>query len=416
MIPALMILLAVLDLTFAGFRAAAGRNGLIEKRAYYARSMVAGALAGVGFSAVMALVTFAALRPSPSPGVLYNDLVGVGLRMALVFGAYAALVLLALFVYVLARHELRTLATVAILGPFTMARPWMVVVAAIYGLWPVRSPLVIGLTLASCLGVLALGRVLDMAYSDASAHARERPLPPWQRAIELGRPFVLLGLFLVLTYGFGWLAAPLALVVVFAFAILVHDLIHNALYLPPPWSGVVLSLFAQFLIKSGHALRTTHVAHHQRCLRDDDEEGRIVHLPVWRLVLTGPWLAVRARWVAFRDGGRSRAAQALETTLNLAIFGALVYASLLGSKAAASYLGAVVLVTLTSPIWGAKIPHRLPSDHPWVVWLKARIGRFTPAACSVLFHELHHRSPRVPVALLALHQKAISQLPPSPCP
>jgi fatty acid desaturase len=304
---------------------------------------------------------------------------------------------------------------VAILGPFTLARPWVVLAAALVGVVPSTRPAAIALTLLSCAGVLATGAALDRAYTDADPTTPPPPIPGWQRVLELGRPLLLLFVFLLLTDRFGWYAAPFAPVVVFAFAILVHDLIHNALYLPGAWSRVVLSVFAQFLIKSGHSLRTSHVQHHQKCLRDDDEEGKLVRLPVWRLVLTGPVLALRARWTAFRDGGASRPIQLLETALNGAVFGALVLAAWRGSIAALAYLGAVVLVTLTAPIWGAKIPHSLPGDHPVVVWLKDRVGRFTPAACSVVFHELHHRSPRIPVALLALHREEISARPPSPC-
>ncbi|MBK8259594.1 MAG: fatty acid desaturase [Polyangiaceae bacterium] len=415
MIPALMVAFAVLDLAFAGFRAAAGRDGLIEKRAYYTRAMGEGAGLGLAFSAVMALVTWAVVRRAEDPGALFAELVATGSRMLLVFGGYAVLVLAALIVYTIAKHELRTLATVAILGPFTLIRPWVIACAAAFGLGGPRPLAVSGLTLVSCAGVVVLAMALDAAYGDASPLLYDRPIPPWQRALEVGRPLALLALFLVLTYGFGWRGGPFALVVVFAFAILVHDLIHNALHLPKPWDRVVLSVFAQFLLKSGHALRTTHVRHHQLCLKNDDEEGRLVHASALRLVILGPWLAVRARWVAFREGQGSRAVQVFETAVNLTLSAALVWAAYHGSTAALAYLASVIFVTFTSPIWGAQIPHRLPGNHPIAEWLKRHIGRLTPAACSVLFHELHHRSPRVPVSLLARHQARIAAMPPSPC-
>lgn len=169
MIPALMIAFAVLDLTFAGFRAAAGRDGRINKRVYFARAMLVGAGAGVAFSGVMAIVTWVVLRRAPMPHVLFRELVNVGSRMALFFGGYAALVLVALVVYTLARHEVRTLATVAILGPFTLARPWVIAGAALVGLLPSRAPLAIALTLVSCIGVLATGAALDRAFADTDS-------------------------------------------------------------------------------------------------------------------------------------------------------------------------------------------------------------------------------------------------------
>ncbi len=223
MIPALMIAFAVLDLGFVGFRAAAGRDGRIDKRSYYARAMLAGAAVGVAFSGVMALVTWAVLRRVAAPGALFAELVAIGGRMALVFGGYAALVLGALVVYSLSRHEVRTLATVAILGPFTLARPWVVAVAAVVGLFPSRVPVAIALTLVSCAAELATGAALDGAFADADPGVPRAPVSRWQRAVELGRPPLLLAVFLLLSDGVGWLAAPLAVVVVFAFAILVRD-------------------------------------------------------------------------------------------------------------------------------------------------------------------------------------------------
>lgn len=250
---------------------------------------------------------------------------------------------------------------------------------------------------------------------DAVPAAASTPVSPAQRAIELGRPLLLLAAFLGAARLVGPWAAPLALIWVFAVAILVHDLLHNALHLSKRWSELALAVFALFLIKSGHALRESHLRHHRLCLSDADEEGRVAHHSILRLVLTGPWIALRARFTAFRSGARTRGAQALETALNVASFAALVEAARRGSMAALLYLGAVILVTLTAPIWGAKIPHSLPVGHPVVQWLRLRVGRWTPAASSVLFHELHHRAPRLPVSLLALHRAEIEARPASPC-
>ena len=46
MIPLFLWLLATIDSAFIGFREAAGRNALIDKRAYYRRALVRGALVG----------------------------------------------------------------------------------------------------------------------------------------------------------------------------------------------------------------------------------------------------------------------------------------------------------------------------------------------------------------------------------
>jgi fatty acid desaturase len=250
---------------------------------------------------------------------------------------------------------------------------------------------------------------------DGQEAAIEHRITWGRRAIELGRPALLLAAFVIAARFLGLWAAPLAMITVFAVAILVHDLIHNALRLPKPWSAVALGVAALFLIKSGRALRASHLRHHQLCLSEVDEEGRVAHRSMLRLLVTGPFLALEARFTAFRHDERGRLQQVVESVLNLLTVALLAEGARRGSVAALLYLGAVILVTLSAPIWGAKIPHSLPTDHPLVRWLRDHVGRWTPAASSVVFHELHHRAPRLPVALLAERRAEIEQRPPSPC-
>lgn len=130
MIPAALILFALLDGAFAGFRASAGRDGRIDKRRYHLRAMASGASASVVAIVALAALTLASCATHHDPRAAWAELIAVGGRLVLVYALYSALVLAALAVYLLARHEVRTLATVAILGPFTLARPWVVLGAA----------------------------------------------------------------------------------------------------------------------------------------------------------------------------------------------------------------------------------------------------------------------------------------------
>jgi hypothetical protein len=174
-IAALMVLAAIVDLAFCGYRAAAGRNARIDKTRYYLRALGAGAAVGAAVSLALAAVTLAVLAVDP----IYPELVAIGARMLIVLGAYSALVLSAIAVYVLAEHELRTLATVAILGPFTLIRPAVVAGAALAGIWPSRSPAAIALTVTACAAVLGAGAWLDRRYARTSILG-----PPGERKKE----------------------------------------------------------------------------------------------------------------------------------------------------------------------------------------------------------------------------------------
>jgi hypothetical protein len=164
MIAGWMVLFAVLDGAFAGFRGAAPCNGLIKKRAYYMRALAFGALSAVALCVLLAALTAVVLTGSSTPAQDYETLVEVGRRMLRVFWVYGACVALALLVYLFGSADLRVLSTVSILGPFTLIRPWMVLAALVYGLWGQTNVPVIALTLASAGAVLLLGRVLGVAY------------------------------------------------------------------------------------------------------------------------------------------------------------------------------------------------------------------------------------------------------------
>jgi hypothetical protein len=171
-----MVALAVLDTTLAGFRAAAGRDGRIDKR--YARAMRLGFGAGVGVAALAGLATaVVALRPGGAE--VYADLVRIGLRMLPVFGVFGLMVIAALAVYAASRHEVRTFATVAILGPFTLARPWVIVLATVYGVVGAHSVSAVALTVLASAGVLAAERWLSGVLSKATAwtHPERAPEP-----------------------------------------------------------------------------------------------------------------------------------------------------------------------------------------------------------------------------------------------
>ncbi len=139
MIPVLLVGLALVDVAFAAFRDAAGRDGRIRKRAFYIDAVVRGALLGAALVALLGAVTAAAVALGP-PGT-YDALVGIGGRMVGVYGAYATMVAAALGVYFVGSGDVRAFATVAVLGPFTGLRvPVILAGAAWASLAPTSSP------------------------------------------------------------------------------------------------------------------------------------------------------------------------------------------------------------------------------------------------------------------------------------
>jgi hypothetical protein len=159
-IAAAVSLAAIVDLAFCGYRAAAGRNARIEKTRYYARALAAGAGTGALIALVLLIVTLSVDAIHP----VYTELTAIGARFLVVIAGYVALVGSALATYLLARHEVRTLATVAILGPFTLGRPVVIVGAALVGLGHSASWPAVALTLGACGTVVCGEAWLERRY------------------------------------------------------------------------------------------------------------------------------------------------------------------------------------------------------------------------------------------------------------
>ena len=129
MIPALCGLF-LLDAGFIGFRDAAGREGRIFKwQGYYQRAVLRGVTAGLlalgGVGAVAAVALF--LGPVNTLETWEQALQ----PMLAVYSAYTLAVLSALSLWLVPLVEFRTLASVLVLGPFTLIRPLVVLLGAL---------------------------------------------------------------------------------------------------------------------------------------------------------------------------------------------------------------------------------------------------------------------------------------------
>jgi fatty acid desaturase len=124
-----------------------------------------------------------------------------------------------------------------------------------------------------------------------SEHATDSPkLAPAQLALELARPWVLLAIYVVLAVERRWFfAVPVAAVTCFAAFVQAHDAIHASLRLSKRANDWVLALSALLLLKSGHALRATHLRHHGKCLGEDDPGAAPANWPLWRALVRGPF-------------------------------------------------------------------------------------------------------------------------------
>jgi hypothetical protein len=171
MTPLLLWLLATVDGAFAGYRAAAGRIMLIDKRAWYRQAMLHGAL-GVQVAVAIACLSLGlALALSAEPQALLVDAVAAEERALVVYAPYAGLIALGLTLRAVPSVDVRSATSVVLFGPLTLLRP-LVVLAGGACAAVSASPPVLALIVLVLAMMLAFGPILDRVVSRRATRTR----------------------------------------------------------------------------------------------------------------------------------------------------------------------------------------------------------------------------------------------------
>ncbi|HYW73810.1 MAG TPA: hypothetical protein VE961_22500 [Pyrinomonadaceae bacterium] len=155
-------LLATLDSAFAGYRAAAGRNALIDKQRYYLRAVIFGAIAGQLAVALAAAIIVISLAPAPDRRGLLGDYNLAGGWMLLVYLPYTAAILFAFGLRLIPSVDIRSITSTLVFGPFTLVRPVVAIAGLVCGVLaaPRLATVVVGLIVLTMM--LSLERVLGL--------------------------------------------------------------------------------------------------------------------------------------------------------------------------------------------------------------------------------------------------------------
>ena len=126
-VVALLLALAIFDGMLAGFRAAAGRDGRIDKGSYIRAALLRGMLGGIAAVALDGALAAMLVVTSPDRDATWTAMLGAGTAAIWVFGAFATLTLLSIVLWFSPVHEHRLLSTMIVLGPLTLVRPVVIV-------------------------------------------------------------------------------------------------------------------------------------------------------------------------------------------------------------------------------------------------------------------------------------------------
>lgn len=166
LIALVLAVLVLFDLMLAGFRSAAGREGTIAKDAYFRAAIARGAWFAVAIVGVHVALVALLVVTAPSHGATWHELVASGTVATYVVGGFATVTLLALLLWLSPVVEHRLLATILVLGPLTLVRPFVIIGALVAACVVTREPRVwiVGASAAICM--LAMERVLARRYAE----------------------------------------------------------------------------------------------------------------------------------------------------------------------------------------------------------------------------------------------------------
>ncbi len=155
MIAGLLWLLATVDSAFIGYREAAGRNALIQKRTYFRNALIRGALFGQLAVLIVGVITAIAIVTASDSSALFLKFELVGARMLTVYVPYALIILITFCIRAVPSVDIRSITSVLIFGPFTFIRPLVVLACAVWGV--VAAPGVTTIAITVLIVSLMLG-------------------------------------------------------------------------------------------------------------------------------------------------------------------------------------------------------------------------------------------------------------------
>lgn len=159
-----LYLLASVDAALSGYAAAAGRNALIEKGAYYKKAMLRGFVLGqiaaaLGLSAVLLV-----LNGSSHPASLRADLHRLGIGILQVYLPFTAVLLAAFAVRSFPSAEVRSFTSGLAYGPLAGLRPLVGVAGLAWGLASAPRPEFAAGGALILAAWLSFERILGFAY------------------------------------------------------------------------------------------------------------------------------------------------------------------------------------------------------------------------------------------------------------
>lgn len=176
-----------------------------------------------------------------------------------------------------------------------------------------------------------------------------------------------------------------------------HEAFHGNLGIPRRATNVLLFVLSLLMVVPLHAVKYSHLQHHNCPLSPDDVEGEWARLPGWLAVVLGPLFTIRLFLHAFRGAhGRDSKWLAAEVGSLITVAGA---ALVIGSVPLIYHITAMLIGNCLTGFFAVWLVHH-DCDPRAVVARSQRGWLINALTFNLLYHREHHLFPGVPACNL----------------
>jgi beta-carotene hydroxylase len=218
------------------------------------------------------------------------------------------------------------------------------------------------------------------------------------RLLVLAAPFVSAALYFVLALHGHWVPAVFAVAFLsfITYGSTSHDLVHGNLGLPPVADDILLAIIELLALRSGHAYRISHLAHHRLFPTAEDAEGAPARWGLLWTLLVGPIYIIWLWGRSWRHAHSRERAWIAGETLAVVLYVLTATALRRAVPVLAVYAGLVYVASWVFPLGLVYVQH---DAHGKDAAFQTRWfhGHVVPALLlHHLYHLEHHLYPMVP--------------------
>ena len=237
------------------------------------------------------------------------------------------------------------------------------------------------------------------------------PMRPIETVKQLLIPVPWITGSLVLAYyGHYLLALPVSFILFLTGLRVVHDAYHLSLGLSRKATDVVIYFLSMMMTGSLHAVKLTHLHHHQHCMDDEDVEAASALMPWWKAIIYGPIFPIKNHAFAIRTAKASVKpwiyAELATTIVMFALAFSIPSLNWLRYHMIAMTIGQCL--TAFFAVW--TVHHDCDRSHFIARTMRNRVKSIV--AFEMFFHVEHHLYPKVPTCHLLELSRRLDQAAP----